>query len=245
MSWPVLKEYTCPLCGKKNKTYTIPMDDNVGGNDSELRSYSAGYDSLRFGLYTCGACGFTDYEFETGTKIPESERNAIEKHLAAIPRETIESLHSYTPNSPDRPTERSCGKAALSKYLLLLDLMKVRGVGPYRMANVSLDAAWIVDDVADYDTARFKTDLRRDALNYFEKALAAGEIPDEQEQERVKYLIGELCRWLGRFRDAIGYFSKVKSKEEWLNKQAKEQIKRARKKDSSLVKYKPISLLEM
>jgi tetratricopeptide (TPR) repeat protein len=241
MSWPVAQEYTCPLCGEKNKTYTVAMSDNFGGEDSELRSYPVGFDPLRFALYTCGACGFTDYLFEVDKTIPEPEKNAIEKYLTAIPRETIKFLHSYAPYAPEHGEDE---KYALSKYMLLLDILKIRVVSAFRMATAFLEAAWTVDEVADADTAYLKTDLRREALKSFENALTTNEIRDQQEQEKLKYLIGELYRRLGRFKEAIGYYSRVKSKEAWLNDQAKAQIKRARKKDASLVKYKPKPLFE-
>jgi hypothetical protein len=244
MSWPIAQDYTCPLCGERNTTFTVGMSDNFGGEDSELRSYPAGFDPLRFALFTCGACGFTEYLSDAGRTVPEPERSVVRSHLDAIPRETIQRLHAYAPWSPDHAGEDGYEAQALSKYRMLIDLMKIRGAGARRMATAFLEAAWIADDVTAEDPAHQAMELRREALRCFEEALAGGEIGDLQERERVTYLIGELHRRLGQFKDARTWYAKVTSDEAWLNELAKEQIKRAKKKDAALVKYEPKPLFE-
>jgi uncharacterized protein (DUF2225 family) len=232
MTWPALKEFNCPLCSKVVKAYAVVTTNTFGGGDSEMRSYAVGFDSLRFSLYTCGSCGYTDYFYNLYKPLTDEQVKRIRKYLDTVPLGTISHLSGYAPYVQGEE------RYALSKHKLLINILKIREAESVDIAKACLEGAWIADDVADEENEHLKRELREEALKYFERALKNREVQDKSETASIIYLVGELYRRLGKFNRAIDYLSMVRHGENWLKEIARKQIQRAKKKDSSLIKFK-------
>ncbi len=179
----------CPVCGVRFGSRAVRSVTRVG-QDTDFRPRVAGDDPLPHYVHACPQCRFAAFEGDFDEVEP-----AVREFVLSGGVDEVEG--------DDQPPGALAGS---TKYLLAaLCYEHDSRATLMRMADLYLRASWC---------ARLEGRREREqesqmaAILRFEAALAAGEVPLEQEQT-ILYLLGELYRRVGRYELAEAMLKKA------------------------------------
>lgn len=177
------RDLTCPLCGSTFTTNLVGSF-SIGEKESDFCPRYLGMSPLPFFVHDCPGCGYVGYEVDFE---PIDAGRIVEKLTKAL--------------KGMAQGERLTG---LDKYRRMAILGVERGSKNVEIADAYLKASWCAR-VEGLDGGR---ECQEKAIRYFELALAANE-PSRDEKPVVTYLVGELCRRVGRVEPARKWLTKV------------------------------------
>jgi len=188
---------TCPLCTRRFDSSRV-IGFQIGGKDSDFCPQYAGGNPMPRLLHLCPSCGFIGFVPDFEVKYSPELRAKLRRTLAAL---------GYKPGSQLQGAERYRRAALLAIY---------QGKPNAEIAELFLQATWC--SRLDNESEELESRARRKAVEYFERALEAGEIEDEDKPVLI-YLLGELQRRLGRDEAALACFSQLddyRDVDDWL-----------------------------
>ena len=184
-------EALCPVCGRKFPVWKVRKSAlPVEGRDADFYvRYEGGFDPSFYSVWVCAHCGYAagDPGF---AEVSQAERKLLGDALKGRP-------------VPDVAGERDFGKA-LAAYEQAIFCTQARRGRSGALASLYLKTAW---------AHRAQGDQRE--REYLQKALDAYRTAFQTESEgrmspvMMAYLIGELSRRVGNYKDAVQYFSMV------------------------------------
>ncbi|MEZ6184753.1 MAG: DUF2225 domain-containing protein [Planctomycetota bacterium] len=189
MASPTAENLLCPCCGQVFRARTMGTSYYISGTDTDLRETGSIEEVRRYGVVTCGECGFS----ADAWSFPELELTQSER----------ENLHQVLGYTPGRTTlHGSAGD--FERFQLAARCHQARGLDSAALAELNLQAYYVARDLGRRDLV---PQLRDEAAGLFAKAL-------EEELEpplrmRYAYLAGELNRRAGRTREALHYFDEA------------------------------------
>jgi uncharacterized protein (DUF2225 family) len=191
------EDFSCPACGNTFNDGVV-MSMGSSGMDTDFRPHYWGVDPLRFFVHTCPECHYSGYQddFQEGVRLNPILLQRIKSGM--LFKDLEERLgDSLKGNRPflDGST----------KYLLAARTVAASGRGFLKAAELHLRSAWCARVEAKSNVEAL---AQEEAVRAYRSSMARGEVP-AQMQPTVVYLIGELYRRQGEFRDAIEYFSEA------------------------------------
>ncbi|KDR95549.1 hypothetical protein SAMN02745945_01399 [Peptoclostridium litorale DSM 5388] len=188
------KEMTCPVCTFIFKTKKLRRSAiRVEKNDTDFCSYYKSENPYFYALAVCPQCGYVEFEniFEKISKI------SIEKILRNI-------TMKWTPR--EYGGKRNLAQA-IQIYKLSLYQSEVLGKEDSYKANVCLKLAWFYRYIGNMQS---EMKFLEYACNLYSSAYSGENFPiSGMDSARLAYLIGELCRKLGKYEEAIKWFNKA------------------------------------
>jgi uncharacterized protein (DUF2225 family) len=179
------KELVCPCCGHNFKT-SVVGSTNIVGYTTDFYPITRGLQPMQYGVYTCPSCGYSaSYGGYGDTSLSERVKTLIKEELAPI----IQS-------GPISAGQRWEFAARIAGW---------QDAPHQEIGDLYLRAAWCS---AGYRRVEEERGYRRQAIEHFEKALQAGEIP-AGEAVHYAYLTGELYRRVGDQENAHRWFDRV------------------------------------
>ncbi|MCL2699205.1 MAG: DUF2225 domain-containing protein [Defluviitaleaceae bacterium] len=190
----LLKKRLCPVC---NKIFSDVMLRKVKCRflhiDSDLRARYHPFDPIYYDVILCHFCGYT----------------AMHSHFDQISEKQIDLIFdAVNPQYQykEYPLMLSAADAA-ERYLLALLCATIKRVRPSEKAMLCLRLAWLLRDQKE---AERELEFLLFALQGFELAYENENFPMYgMESETLCYLIGELCRRVGRHDDSMRHLSRV------------------------------------
>lgn len=187
MTLPIRRKYACPFCGEAFSADVLATTNTLGPVDGDLREHAVGEAPEKYMAVTCPRCGYTAYDFSA--VLSPREKEAVRRYLDGLP-----------PMDFGRCT-------ASNRYALLVNLLKLRDAPVEQSALAALRGAWMAEDEGASGRA---LELRREAARLFSEALEAGRIPPG-DVPRTAYVVGELHRLTGSFREALSWFARARA----------------------------------
>jgi len=185
----------CPVC-KKRFTITKVRNSHCPVKKRD-EDFCLHYETINPNIYTVWICPFCGYA------APES----IFFELSPEESETIFLALKGKEIKLDFSGERTI-EVAIASYKLAIYCCQLRGYKNSLLAGLYLKIAWLYRELGD---KREKDYLSR-ALDYYKLAYDEEPFPIGNLTELAfRYLIGELYRRIGEFREAIGWFNRVVS----------------------------------
>ncbi|AFC99340.1 hypothetical protein Mtc_0575 [Methanocella conradii HZ254] len=178
---------TCPLCGNIFESPVVMSTNSFGKLHSDLYKEAAGgAQPICYFVHTCPSCGYTGYEgdFE-------------KQEFSFVFRQNVEQ--NITPEVKGRKVEAS------GKFYLAALCAEWRGAPAHVLARIYHMGAWCCRLSGQKEKERFYLGK---AAEYFERALASSDAPEENIPI-FTYLLGDLYRRLGEAEKAKEWYSKV------------------------------------
>ncbi len=189
------RQYICPICensftSKQVKTSAIRAKERR----KDFHTLFTGENPTFYGVICCPKCGFAKFE------------NDFKKEATAKCKETIKNTVSKSWKTQDFTVERDLSTAikvhliALVNYTVLKEKQAIIG-------KLLLRLAWFNDELGiESECIKYVTL----ALDAFIKCYEQEKQEDAEEKElEIIYLIGELNRQLGNFKESVRWFDMV------------------------------------
>lgn len=191
------KEETCALCGEKFKVTKVRKSAcPVVKRDPDFCVYYQNENPNLYDIWVCPHCGYA---------APESSWNELlEAHRKL--------LRDWLPSQPKLPdlSGRRTPEMALAAYDRAIACAVAKRGRDSQIAGLYLKASWIYR-VSGVDGPR-ETEYIRKAAEHYEKAYQSEPTPiGTMTDGTLRYLIGELLRRCGRYKEASLYFSQLVS----------------------------------
>jgi hypothetical protein len=183
----IRQNVNCPNCDETIEITVLTSTNTFGGQSTDFHSHAAGFSPLPLAINTCPHCAYSGFVSDFTEPIPLS---------AALKEKIAQEL---------TPLLGRDGVAASDSYAFTAKLAEWRGASARTIADIYVRAAWCCVDTGN--TVDEPT-YRKRAIEYFLKAMADGEIKDD-EQPAITYLIGEFYRRIGETDKARDWFNKV------------------------------------
>lgn len=183
----------CPICKGKFKVIKVRNSHCiVDSRDQDFCIHYQNANPYLYGIWVCPHCGYASPE-SIFSKITKEECNII-----ALALRGKEIKINFT---GERSTE-----TGIASYKLAIYFCNLRGCKNSILANLYLKTAWLyrgLDDSRERDYLIKALDHYK--LAYDEDPFPIGNLTDLA----VRYLIGELYRRIGEYRESIGWFNRV------------------------------------
>jgi len=189
------RQYTCPVCknpftSKQVKTSAIRAKERK----KDFHTIFSSDNPTFYGVICCPACGYAKFEGDFKQEISAKTAQAVKD---AITR-------NWKPQ--DFTGERDL-MAAITVHLIALVNYKVLGEKQAIIGKLLLRLAWFYEELDSMEDNKKYVQL---ALDAFIRSYESEKQEDEEEKElEIIYLIGELNRQLGNFKEAIRWFEMV------------------------------------
>lgn len=189
------RTYTCGVCentftSKQVKTSAVRAKERR----KDFHTIFAGDNPTFYGVICCPNCGYSKFE------------NDFKQPISAKCLETFKNTISKSWKTQDFTQERTLNDAikvhliALVNYTVLKEKQAIMG-------KLLLRLAWFYEEQGNVNDHRKYVVL---ALDAFTKSYEQEKIEDAEEKElEVIYLLGELNRQLGNYKEAIRWFEMV------------------------------------
>lgn len=205
----------CPQCYANFPAEVIRDTGSGGVLESDLCYRAGGIFVYPFLVVVCPGCRFAAYfaEFEFLGEFPRySEYHPLKQAMG----EFLRNQRRLYPGS--------------EKYRLAADAARRKGAPAMHLAQLHLRGSWCARQEKNLEAERYH---QEEAVRNFRRAAAEGS--NGVEAAFTAYLIGELCRRLGRFTEALEAFAAVEggTLPQWLRPGFADMRERARQKDDS------------
>ncbi len=185
----------CPVCGEQFKAFKLFESKlKQKKHDTEMRIYYEDIEPIHYKLWICPKCLYANLR-SNFLKLSDSQKNILNKTM-----EERKLLFIDVPG-PDNRTEK-----AIQDYQLAIECMKQIKTELVHIASAWLNLAWLYDDDGNQALA---TSAREKALEAYENFYLETRSMSPQMELQVLYIIGEMCKRLGRNKNAYEYFQKV------------------------------------
>lgn len=189
------RQYTCPICennftSKQVKTSAIRAKERR----KDFHTLFSGENPTFYGVICCPECGYAkfenDFKKEASTKCKETIKNTVSKNWKTQDFTQVRDLSAAI----------RVHMIALVNYTVLKEKQAIIG-------KLLLRLAWFNDELGnESETKRYVTL----ALEAFIKSYEQEKHEDAEEKElEIIYLIGELNRQLGNFKESVRWFDMV------------------------------------
>lgn len=191
------REYTCPVCKTIFKSLSVRSSAiYVEAKESDFHTIYKGINPLHYSIIVCPTCEYaasnTTFNQELAPKFAELLGIALFKLKG---KESID----YSSNR-DLPT-------TLKAFQLAIRSAQLKKVPAAELSGLLLAAAWIAREQVNKDLEKVYLE---EALHQYVEAFnkGSGEIGNLSDLQAT-YLIGDLYRRNGEYREAINWFNKV------------------------------------
>jgi len=225
---------TCPVCDTTFNAQVLASTSSIGVRTTDLRSLAAGFQPQAYLVHSCPSCGYSGYADRFTSRGRRPRQATLDAAIVARVRESITPLLQDREIDPPRRWELASWVAewqgAAAKDLGWYNLNAAWCCGDLRAMDAAAREAGISVPLrhtlgnehlpldgdaiagAGSPTTGSLEDRERQyrlrAAAEFERALATGEIP-EDDRERYTYLIGELYRRVGDADAAGKWFGRI------------------------------------
>lgn len=187
------RAYTCPVCGnaftsKQVKTSAIRTKERK----KDFHALFSGENPTFYGIICCEACGYAKFESDFKQTLKETEVERVKTIITAH-----WNKQCFT-DARDLQTAIRAHTIAIASY-------KVTGAKHNVYGKLYLRLAWFYDEAMDIENHKKYLKMALDAF------ISSYELEKHNEDEREKeleimYLIGEINRQLGNYKEAIRWF---------------------------------------
>lgn len=180
-------ELRCPSCGHQFGSQAVASTNGFGGKRTDFHEQAAGTQPLPYQVHMCTWCGYSGAErdFTEQTDISPLVREHVWNELS--PR-----VSALTPGS--------------EKYEAAAKIAAWQGADIRTVGDLLLRAAWCCVEEGDVEAERY---FRRQAAWALEEALEAYDLVPKDERAVLVYLIGELWRRVGDWKQSAVWFDRV------------------------------------
>ncbi|MEW6770877.1 MAG: DUF2225 domain-containing protein [Bacillota bacterium] len=205
----------CPECFTSFPAEIIRSTGSGGFLESDLCYRAGNIFVYPFLVVVCPGCRFAAWasEFDYLAEFPQySEYHPIRRALGEFLREQ----RRLYPGS--------------ERYRLAAETAMRKGASELKLAHLYLRGAWCAREEKNREAESYH---QEEAVRHFRKALSEGLYG--MDAAVACYLVGELCRRLGRFTEALAVFAGVKESAlpDWLRPGFAAMRERARLKDDT------------
>ena len=181
---------TCTVCNTDFESQEIGSC-GYGSKRTDFRPNYWGFNPVEYFFHLCPECGFCASEsFFKKNNFTEEFKSDIK---------ALGPLKGYKHLNYEYLSKK------LEKAAICIEIMNEHGIDEqdyYFLANAWIHSYWWADKHSEI------VRLGKIVLNYFEKALDKGQIPQERYHDNV-YLIAEIYRRIGEQEKALKYFDEV------------------------------------
>ncbi|SHG99891.1 Uncharacterized protein, DUF2225 family [Thermosyntropha lipolytica DSM 11003] len=190
------REYTCPICKTTFKSPAVRSSAiYVEKKESDFHTVYRGVNPLYYSVIVCPVCEYAASSNTFNNELPGKTAEQIALALSQLKSE----------KTPDLCKERK-PEEALYAFHLAIRSSQLKKAPPGEIAGLLLASAWIAREIGNQ---QLEAKFLKEALNYYVEAFSSGyNIPNLNELQLI-YLIGELNRRLGNFKEAISWFNRV------------------------------------
>lgn len=187
------REVVCPVCGCKFQVKAIRSGRLVRVKyETDFRQRYENFEPLWYIIWVCPGCFYANYRSEFATLV-----GAQKKLLEAAQEKRKKEFY---PEFGSRRTVRGIIEA----YRLAIECAVSIKDREEKIGNLWLNLAWIYEDFGD---AERQKEALEQALHWMKKGFLEGSHQLSLEQvQKVGYLVGEICRRLGFYREAREFY---------------------------------------
>lgn len=190
------RTYECPVCQWKFESKQVRTSSiRTKKREKDFHATFHGENPTYYGVICCGRCGFTQFESDFKKNLSEKEKERI--------KEIISSRWQPQDYSAPRTVE-----IAIKVHTIAIASYKVLGSKPSVMGKLYLRLAWFYRENGQAEESKKYIQL---ALASFIESYEQDKPPENEEEKELEtiYLIGELNRQLGEYKEAIKWFDRV------------------------------------
>lgn len=191
------QDRTCPICTHRFLLPKVrPSALRVVSRDSDFCVHYGGLNPNLYAIWACPHCGYAATE-TTFDELPPYQRQMVKEALGERP-------------VPAGAVGERTPEVAIALYQQAIYLAGVRKLSPSNVAGLHLKLAWIYRELGDQAAEHEQLVAARDKyLQAFNSERLGGE--GKMSEATVAYLVGELHRRTGDFREAINWLSRLVS----------------------------------
>ncbi|HVJ47661.1 DUF2225 domain-containing protein [Desulfitobacterium sp.] len=189
------KKITCLYCGESFTTKKVRSHSSVSyKTDSDFCPYYKEnlYNSLYYHVSVCPSCGFA-FNSEFSKDFTTQAKNAVQKGIAKKWQ------------SRDFDSVRDV-KTAIETYKLAIYSASLKGESHFVLAGLCLRLGWIYRQENQPDDEQRFLKL---AIKEYDASYLHSDFVNSWSAIKILYMLGELNRRVGEFKQAISYFSKI------------------------------------
>lgn len=190
------RKYTCPVCAgdftsKQVKTSAIRAKERK----KDFHTIFTGDNPTFYGIICCPSCGYAKFE------------NDFKQPLAQKQIELVKQTITKNWKTQDFTGERDL-HSAIKVHLIALVNYNLLGEKQATIGKLLLRLAWYHEELDMMDANKKYVGL---ALEAFRKSFELEKREDDEDGKELEviYLIGELNRQLGNFKEAIRWYESV------------------------------------
>ncbi len=191
------REYTCPVCRTTFKSFSVRSSATyVEEKESDFHVRYKGVSPLHYSIIVCPVC---EYAASNTTFAKELSLNMAEQLAVALSRLRSNDGTIY---GEERDLD-----ITLKAFQLAIRTAQLKKVSPAELSGLLLAAGWITREMKNIDLEKVYVN---EALKHYVEAFNNGsrEIGNLNDLQAT-YLIGDLYRRCGEYREAISWFNKV------------------------------------
>jgi uncharacterized protein (DUF2225 family) len=189
------KKVTCLFCGNDFTTKKIRSHFSVvSKTDADFCPHYKDnlYNSLYYHISVCSSCGFA-FSSDFSKDFTTQAKNAIQKDIAEKWK------------SRDFGTIRDL-KTAVESYKLAIYSASLKGERHFVLGGLCLRLAWIYRQENQLEEEQRFLKL---AIKEYDSSYLYSDFVDTWSPLKILYILGELNRRVGEYKQAINYFSKI------------------------------------
>lgn len=189
------RNYECQSCGnefssKQVKTSAIRTKER----ERDFHAYFSGESPMYYGVICCPNCGYAQFESDFKSKLSTTDRVMIQEHISSKWR-------------PQNFSDKRDTMTAVKVHLIALANYRILKAKVATVAKLYLRLAWFYRELANEEEEQKYLKL---ALQAFVQSIETERYEDEDGKElETIYLVGELNRRLGEYKEAIKWFNKA------------------------------------
>jgi len=191
------QEETCPVCGTRFPVTKVRKSRvAVSGRDSDFCLHYEGVNPNLYTIWVCPRCSYA---------APDTSFRELADYQKRL---VLESLRQGVPYQRDFSGQRT-PEVAVEAYLLAAHFGRITRLKDSSMAGIYLRAAWLYREMGRDQEEREMLEL---ALQHYRQAYDRETFPIGKMSElMVQYLMAEIMRRLGQYKEAIQWFSRIVS----------------------------------
>lgn len=190
------QQKACPVCETKfNVTRVRSSAIFVVSRDTDLKVKYKDVNPTFYTIWVCPTCHFAASDTSFEEEINRKEKEPLARGLSLLKSQEPDFSGTRTP------------EAALRSYELAIRTCQIRHQNISVQAGLFLRAAWICRDLNKQDTEKNYIDKARE---YYKQSFET-ERQQKMSEPTLLYLIGELHRRSGMYKEAIQWFSRAVS----------------------------------
>lgn len=181
------KKEKCPCCGVMVEITVLTSTNTFGGQTTDFRTMSVGFDPLRFMVNMCQQCGYASMRSFSEVTVSDELRAMVRDELTPYVAEAREDVSM--------------------QYAFCARIAEWEAASLPVIASYYMRAAWCCDA---YNLRQHEASYRLEAADYFQRSLEVEDFDDKpQVLLNTMYLIGEMYRRANELTLAEEWFNSV------------------------------------